>query len=148
MEYAICIGCKATNNDAKYEALLTRLRVTTELGVESLDAYSDSHLIVNQVQGDYLAKNFLMVAYLDEVKAMSIKIKDFKIHKIPREENKKAANLTSAFNFISSRSIPLEFLPNPSIDITKTVCQVATDLTWMDNNIAYLDDGKLPLDKL
>ena len=49
------------------------------------------------------------MAYLDEVKTISIKIKDFKIRQIPREEYKKAgalANLASAFDFISYRSIP------------------------------------------
>ena len=67
-----------------------------------------------------------MVTYLDEVKIMSTNIKDFKIRQIPREENKKVdalKNLASAFDFISDMSIPLEFLPNPSIKITKTVCQ-------------------------
>ena len=46
--------------------------------------------LVNQVQWYYLAKNTRMVAYLDEVKTMSKKIKDFKIRHIPIEENKKA----------------------------------------------------------
>ena len=67
-----------------------------------------------------------MVTYLDEVKIMSTNIKDFKIRQIPREENKKVdalKNLASAFDFISDMSIPLKFLPNPSIEIAKTVCQ-------------------------
>ena len=45
-----------------------------------------------------------MVAYLDEVKTISTKIKDFKIRQISREETKKAgalANLALAFNFTS-----------------------------------------------
>ena len=42
MEYAIRIGFKATNNEAKYEAFLANLRVATELEVESLDVYNDS----------------------------------------------------------------------------------------------------------
>ena len=89
MEYAIRIGFKATNNEVEYEALLTELSVITELRVESLDAFNDSKLVVNQVQVDYLAKDIWMVAYLDEVKSMSMKIKDFNIRQIPREENKK-----------------------------------------------------------
>ena len=55
MEYAIRIGFKATNNEAEYEALLAGLRVVAELGMESLNAFSNSQLMVNQVQGDYLA---------------------------------------------------------------------------------------------
>ena len=82
MEYAICIGFKITNNEAEYEALLAGLRVTIKLGVESLDTFSDSQLVVNQVQGDYLTKDFRMVAYLDEVKTISMKIRDLRICQI------------------------------------------------------------------
>ena len=59
-----------------------------------------------------------MMAYLDEVKNVSMKIKDFKILQIPREENKKADALTSlasTFDFILDRNIPLVFLTSPSI---------------------------------
>ena len=65
-----------------------------------------------------------MLAYLDEVKNMFGKIKDFKIFQIPREENKKSdalANLASTFDFVSDRSIPLEFLLNPSIEVARIV---------------------------
>ncbi|GFS32777.1 hypothetical protein Acr_00g0024570 [Actinidia rufa] len=67
MEYAIRIGFKATNNEAEYKALLADLRVATEIGVDSLDVFSDLQLVVNQVQGDYPAKDTRMVAYLDEI---------------------------------------------------------------------------------
>ena len=62
MEYAIHIGFKVANNEAEYEALLAGLRVATELGVDILDAFSDSQLVVNQVQGDYLTKDTRMLA--------------------------------------------------------------------------------------
>ena len=77
MEYAISIRFKDINNETEYEVILSRLRVASELGVESLDAFDDSQLVINQVQEDYLAKDLWMVASLDEVKVMSMKIKDF-----------------------------------------------------------------------
>ena len=46
------------------------------MGVDFLDSFSDSQLVVNQVQGDYLAKDIRMLAYLDEVKTISEKIND------------------------------------------------------------------------
>ncbi|GFZ19945.1 hypothetical protein Acr_28g0006500 [Actinidia rufa] len=106
MEYAIRMDFQATNNEAEYEALLAGLRVATELEAQSLEVFSDSQLVVNQVQGDYLAKDSRMIAYLGEVKTLSAKIKEFKINQIPREDNKKAdalANLASTFEFISDR---------------------------------------------
>ncbi|GFS29093.1 hypothetical protein Acr_00g0005320 [Actinidia rufa] len=104
-----------------------------------------------QVYGDYLTKDLRIVAYLDKVKAMSMKIKKFKIRQILREENKKAdalTNLASIFEFISNRSIPLELLPSPRIDIAKAVSQTIIDLMWMDDIITYIKDGKLPSNKL
>ena len=82
-----------------------------------------------------------MVAYLDEVKTISTKIIGFKICQTPREEKKKVdalANLALAFDFTSDRKVPLEFLPNPSIDVVRTVCQTEVDPTWMDNISMYL----------
>ena len=59
--------------------LFANLKVTTELKVESLDVYSNSQLEVNQVQGNYLDKDLQSMAYMDEVKTMSMKIKNFKL---------------------------------------------------------------------
>ena len=69
------------------------------------------------------------------------KIKDFKIHQILREENKKAdalANLASIFDFVLDRRIRLEFYPNPSIKVARLIYQTEADPTWMDDIIAYL----------
>ncbi|GFZ15785.1 hypothetical protein Acr_25g0001940 [Actinidia rufa] len=151
MEYAIRMGFKATNNEAEYEALFAWLRVVVELGAQSLEIFSDSQLVINQVQGDYLAKDARMMAYLGEVKAASAKIKEFKISQIPREDNKKAdalANLASTFEFISNRCIPLELLASPSIGVANQILQTEENLTWMDEIIAYLQRGILPKDKL
>ncbi|XP_057492433.1 uncharacterized protein LOC130778036 [Actinidia eriantha] len=151
IEYAIQIGFKATNNEAEYEALLAGLRVAIDLGVDSLDVFSDSQLVVNQVQGDYLAKDSRMVAYLDEVKTMTGKIKNFKIRQIPREENRKAdavANLASFFDFISDRSIPMEFLASLSIRTANTVFQAKEGSMWIDEIFIYLQNGTLLQNKL
>ena len=80
-----------------------------------------------------------------------MKIKDFNIRQFLKEENKNddaLSNLASVFNFISDRGVLLEFLPNPSIDVAKAICQVATGLMWMDDIIAYIKHGELPPDKL
>ena len=89
MEYVIRIRFKVITNEDEYEALLFDLRVKTKLEVKSLDVYSDSRLMVNRVQGDYLAKDLQMVTNLDEVKAISMKIKYFKIEKFLERRTRK-----------------------------------------------------------
>ncbi|XP_056852778.1 uncharacterized protein LOC130501985 [Raphanus sativus] len=52
---------KATNNEAEYEALIAGLTLTKQMGVEDIHVFSDSQLIISQVQRDYQAKDPSMV---------------------------------------------------------------------------------------
>ena len=93
-----------------------------------------------------------MVAYLDKVKALTMKIKDFKIQQISREENKQVdvlANLASTFDFVKDRNTPLEFLQRPSIDVAKTnFYQTTMQSIQMEDIAKYLRNGELSFDKL
>ena len=89
IEYAVRTGFKATNNEAEYESLLAGLRVAIDLGVDFLDVLCDSQLVGNQVQEDYLAKNPRMVAYLDEVKAMTKRSRISKFAKFLRKKTER-----------------------------------------------------------
>ena len=48
-EHSFRLGFRASNNEAKYEALLAGLRVALDLGAREVEVYSDSRLVVNQV---------------------------------------------------------------------------------------------------
>ncbi|RDX66978.1 hypothetical protein CR513_54201, partial [Mucuna pruriens] len=48
---------KASNNQAKYEALLVGIRLVEELGAKILVAKSDSQLVTEQVNNDYQAND-------------------------------------------------------------------------------------------
>lgn len=41
-EHALCLKFPATNNEGKYEAMITGLRIAKELGIQELKVYSDS----------------------------------------------------------------------------------------------------------
>ncbi|KAL0433228.1 UNVERIFIED_CONTAM: hypothetical protein Slati_2657100 [Sesamum latifolium] len=55
LEFAIKFGFKASNNEAEYEALVIGMRMAHETGAKHLLAYSDSQLVVKQVE-DSLSK--------------------------------------------------------------------------------------------
>ena len=57
-------GFKASNNEVEYKALLAGLRVVSDLGAKEVKVYSDSRLVVNQVQGSFEAKDPRMMEYL------------------------------------------------------------------------------------
>ncbi|XP_062100753.1 uncharacterized protein LOC133806675 [Humulus lupulus] len=44
---------KATNNEAEYKAMIVGLVLAKEMGIRQLNVFSDSQLIVNQMQGSY-----------------------------------------------------------------------------------------------
>ena len=50
---AIHFSFKAINNDAEYEALINGLQLALEMKVEKLNMFSDSSLVVFQVNGGY-----------------------------------------------------------------------------------------------
>ena len=68
LEHSFRLGFKVSNNEAEYEALLAGLRVVLDLGAKKVEIYSDSRLVVNQVQGRFKAKDPQMMKYLWLVK--------------------------------------------------------------------------------
>ena len=67
MEKLLRSGFLATNNEAEYEALLAGVAMVRLLGGEMVELYSDSRLIVGQVNGDFEAWDERMQGYLAKV---------------------------------------------------------------------------------
>ncbi|KAK4400362.1 hypothetical protein Sango_1142300 [Sesamum angolense] len=56
LEFTIKFDFKASNNEAEYDALLMGMKMAHEAGARDLASYSDSQLIVKQVEDTYEAK--------------------------------------------------------------------------------------------
>ena len=50
-----------TNNEAKYEVLITRVRMTKDLDVKKIVVFCDSQLVVNQITNTFEARGPRMV---------------------------------------------------------------------------------------
>lgn len=86
---------KATNNVAEYAALIAALMLAAERGIDKLVVYSDSQLLVRQVNGAYRVKApHLKPIFLQALKLRQA-ISDFTIEHVGREENKKADGLAN-----------------------------------------------------
>ncbi|KAL0413250.1 UNVERIFIED_CONTAM: hypothetical protein Sradi_1526700 [Sesamum radiatum] len=64
LKFAIKFDFKASNNEVEYEALVIVMRMAHEAGARHLLAYSNSQLVVKQVEGTYEAKEESMIQYL------------------------------------------------------------------------------------
>ena len=71
LKYATKLQFPATNNEAEYEALLIRLSLVKALGAKNIIVQTDSQLIIEQMKGDYEAKEERMQKYLKIVKRLS-----------------------------------------------------------------------------
>ncbi|KAL0406016.1 UNVERIFIED_CONTAM: hypothetical protein Slati_3915500 [Sesamum latifolium] len=114
LEFAIKFGFKASNNEAEYEALVIGMRMAHEVGARHLLAYSDSQLIVKQIEGTFEAKEESMIQYLQQIKELKTSFDHFQVIQIPREENVKAdclSKLASALEDFKTRHITIQYLP-------------------------------------
>lgn len=91
-------GCylkKTTNNVAEYTALLGSLKAVAEMGMDNISIYSDSELMVKQINGQYKVKNAnLKILYSQCIRLLS-GIKSWQINHIRREKNEEADALAN-----------------------------------------------------
>ncbi|XP_074298655.1 uncharacterized protein LOC141629578 [Silene latifolia] len=78
---------KATNNEIEYEALILEMQLALELEVRNLQISSNSLLIVNHVNDEFIARDSKMISYLKVAKELKQKFKDCKPKQISRNQN-------------------------------------------------------------
>jgi len=86
---------KATNNFAEYTAIHKALEGAKSLGAEQIIVYSDSELLVRQINGQYKVKSDQIRPLFAESIAMLGLFKSWQVIHIPREKNKQADELVN-----------------------------------------------------
>ncbi|XP_071923230.1 uncharacterized protein [Coffea arabica] len=146
LTYALRFDFPASNNEAEYEALLTGLRITHQMGITAIRVRSDSQLVVCQVRGEYEAKEDVMKKYLAKVQEAMKLFDVFEIEQVPRSQNKRADALSklasSSFAHLS-KEVLVEVVKHKSIN---WVLVLATDgsASWMTPIVDFLGSGILP----
>ena len=86
---------EATNNFAEYSALLAALERAATLGITDLEVYSDSELLVRQLQGRYQVKHPVLRPLYAAARKRIAAFSHFAIHHVPRELNAEADTLAN-----------------------------------------------------
>ena len=68
LEHSFRLGFKASDNEVEYEAFIAGLKNALDLGARDVEVYSDSQLVINQVQGSLEARDSRMKEYLKVAK--------------------------------------------------------------------------------
>ncbi|XP_074291257.1 uncharacterized protein LOC141618032 [Silene latifolia] len=103
---------------AEYEALILGMQLALEPGVRNLQIFSDSLLIVNHVNDEFIVRDSKMIAYLKVAKELKQKFKDCKLKQIPRDQNMEAdalATLGETFKPTELSNISIAHMLEPSI---------------------------------
>ena len=95
IEKSLRLGFLATNNDAKYEALLVGMKMVQKIGGKTMEILSDSRLVVGQVKGELETRDVRMQGYLNEVRHLQSGFESFNVLQIPRSRNTHADSLAT-----------------------------------------------------
>ena len=76
-----------TNNEAKCEALLEGMIMVQNMGGKAVDLFSDSRLVVDQVQGELEARDPRMQEYLNQVRHSQSGFESFNLSQVPISKN-------------------------------------------------------------
>ncbi|PKA47840.1 hypothetical protein AXF42_Ash021717 [Apostasia shenzhenica] len=93
LHQVVTLQFKATNNQAEYETLIAGLNFALSMAVNRIQVFSDSLLVVNQVNQTFETKDEVLKKYLQVAKSLISLFEDFSLMHIPREENQVADRL-------------------------------------------------------
>lgn len=85
----------ATNNVAEYQALLHGLRFALAQGAGAIEVYSDSELLVRQLEGRYRVKNPGLLPLHREARGLLARFASARVQHVPRERNREADALAN-----------------------------------------------------
>ena len=106
---AYVIG-QTTNNVAEYTSFIKALEAARKIGAEQLVVFSDSELLVKQINGQYRVKSELIKPFYEQAAILLDGFKSWKIRHITRDKNKQADSLVNqaldAGHNIEGKQIP------------------------------------------
>ncbi len=86
---------RATNNIAEYTSLVKALEAAEKIGTEQLVVFSDSELLVRQINGQYKVKSEQIRPLFRQAVNLLGEFKNWKVRHIPREKNKETDRLVN-----------------------------------------------------
>ncbi|XP_050259070.1 uncharacterized protein LOC126704077 [Quercus robur] len=152
IEKSLKLGSSATNNEAEYEALLVGMTMVQKMGGKAMEIFSDSRLVVGQVQGELEARDPRMQEYLNQVRHLQPKFESFILSQVPRSRNTHADSLATLATS-SAHSLPRVILvedlckPSEAKRNVVHVHQIRVGPSWIDLIVLFLKNDVLPESK-
>ncbi len=134
---------QTTNNVAEYTALIKALEAAKQIGAKQLMIFSDSELLVRQINGQYKVKSEQIKPLFEQAIGLLEQFNNWKVQHIMREKNKDADRLVNqALNLEQD----VESRPEPAAKNEKAIrlgVLISGGGTTLMNILEYIKDGRL-----
>ena len=134
---------KTTNNIAEYTALTKALEAAREIDAKELTVFSDSELLVRQINGKYKVKSEHIRPLFQQAIKLLNEFERYKIQYVPREKNKEADKLANqALNLEQD----IEVKAKPAVQNKKPVrlgVLISGGGRTLINILDYIKNGRL-----
>lgn len=134
---------KTTNNIAEYTALIKALEATKKIDAEQLMIFSDSELLVRQINGRYKVKSEQIKPLYQQAIGLLEKFDNWKVQHVTREKNKEADRLV---NQALNLGHDIESRPEPAVQNKKAIrlgVLISGGGTTLMNILEHIKDGQL-----
>ncbi|XP_017225028.1 uncharacterized protein LOC108201246 [Daucus carota subsp. sativus] len=149
VQQAVILGFSVTNNEAEYEALIAGLKLASHLEVKVIEIFSDSQLVVKQLNGEFKTLNDRMVSYVKICSQLLSHFASWSLNCIDRSANHWADALSKlATSSVAPIAEPVYIreLIQPSTTITDVhVIEEVTD--WRTPIMQFIQGGSTEADK-
>jgi formyltetrahydrofolate-dependent phosphoribosylglycinamide formyltransferase len=134
---------EATNNIAEYTGFLKALEAAKQAGAEQLMVFSDSQLLVRQINGQYKVKSENIWPLFQEAVKLLRGFKSWQVRHITREKNKEADKLVNqALDFKRDVEVKRESIVQNQKPVRLGVL-ISGGGTTLINILEYIKQGKL-----
>ncbi|XP_025630274.1 uncharacterized protein [Arachis hypogaea] len=148
-EQSLRFRFNASNNQAKYEALLAGLKLALQLQVPRITVYCDSSLVVHQIKGEFQVKDPLLEKYWLITKDLISKFSKFDIIHVNREQNTRAdvlSKLATTRQTENTSALSQLTLNKPSFE-QDTILSIIQIPDWRTPFLDYINTGTMPNDE-
>jgi phosphoribosylglycinamide formyltransferase-1 len=134
---------KATNNVAEYTALVKALQAAAQIGSEQISIFSDSDLLVKQINGLYRVKSEQIRPLYQEAVGLLEKFKSWKARHIRREKNEQADNLVNQALDSQRNIAAMQKSAKPKGKPIRLGVLISGGGTTLMNILEYISQGRL-----
>lgn len=139
---AFCLG-QATNNVAEYTAVVKALQTAKQIGVKSIQLFSDSELLVKQINGQYKVKSEQLRPLFRQAMELLDEFENPRVQFTRREQNIKADELVNRALDLGKDIEEMNKMAKSNKKPIRLGVLISGGGTTLINILEYINQGKL-----